>query len=522
MHPNKKKFDAPSNDFFRSGLEDSNLEDRISTEEVIVWFDEVPNKEHVQEIYWIEPPFCFASVSEKDGEKVYETYEAIEQNTDIKNFVLDSIGYDLSKIDIDYPTLFDACDSMLNMIEDEQLENKNYADLYNARKDSSGFMMLYPYTNDVEIEDLSYNGSGSLFVYHHSEYKSIPSNLKITQKEVDQFLTQLLDNFGHESDGKLVDKNLTDNERILVTFGSDDGLEDTTFTLKTDDSYAFTPVDLYESGTYSSTAISYLWMAVDNDMSVLFGGGTASGKTSTLEAILFFTENNQQIISVEDRQELSIPHKNWIPKNNNFNDENIDISELLMSSIRQRPKYTVLDEIRGGSEAQTLFQAISTGHTSYSTMHADSVDSIINRLINPPINVPKQMLVGIDIICIQNQSNVDSGSKPSRRVKDIREVIGLRDNGEFRSKRPFRWDSKNDELTNSIEDSYVVDEISRLSQMSTEDVIGEIKQREKIIEEMSRSNIRDAESVREVITIYQESPELVMKRLENGNLEKLL
>jgi flagellar protein FlaI len=381
---------------------------------------------------------------------------------------------------------------------------------------------LYPYANDAEIEDLSYNGSGSLFVYHQSEYKSILSNLKIPQKEVDQFLTQLLENFGCEvDDGKLVDNNLTDNERIIVTFGSDDGLEDTTFTLKTDDSYSFTPVDLYESGTYSSTAVSYLWMAVDNDMSILFGGGTASGKTSTLEAILFFTENNQKVISVEDRQEISIPHKNWIP-NNNANDENIDISDLLMSSIRQRPKYIVLDEIRGGSEAQTLFQAISTGHTSYSTIHADSLDSVINRLINPPINVPKQMLISIDIICIQNQSNVDSGTEPSRRVKEIREVIGLRDNGEFHSERPFRWNSKNNELTNSIEDSYIVNEISRLSQMNTQDVIGEIKQREKIIEEMSRSDIRDAESVREVITIYQDSPELVMKKLENGNLEKLL
>lgn len=208
--------------------------------------------------------------------------------------------------------------------------------------------------------------------------------------------------------------------------------------------------------------------------------------------------------------------------NNNFNDENIDISDLLMSSMRQRPKYTVLDEIRGGSEAQTFFQAISTGHTSYSTIHADSVDSVINRLINPPINVPKQMLISIDIICIQNRSNVDSGSEPSRRLKDIREVIGLRDNGEFHSKRPFRWNSKNNELTNSIEDSYVVNEISRLSQMNTKDVISEIKQREKIIEEMSRSDIRDAESVREVITTYQDSPELVMKKLENGNLEKLL
>lgn len=521
MHPNKKKFDAPNNKFFTKGLEDSNLKNTITTEEVIVWFDEVPNEEKVEEIYWIEPPFCFASISKRNGEKVYETYEATEQDSDVKNFVLNSVGYELSEIDIDYPTLFDACNSMLDMIENRQLDNKNYADLYNARKDSSGFMMLYPYTKDFNIENLSYNSSEPLFAYH-SKYGSIPSNLKISDKEVNEFVTQLLDNFDQDTDSKLVEKKLTENVSIVVTFSSENNeLEDTTFTLKTDNPYTFTPVDLYESGTYSSTAISYLWMAVDNDMSVLFAGGTSSGKTSTLEAILLFTGENQKIASVEERREISIPHRNWIP-NYSLNKENLDNSDLLESSLRQRPKYTVLGEIRSGSEAQTLFQAISTGHTSYSTMHADSVDSVINRLTNPPVNVPKQMLMGIDIICVQDQLRVNGRSESSRKVKDIREVVSLDNNNQFRSKKPFYWDPKTDDLNDSVEDSYVIDEISRIDETSTEDVIKELNQREKIIEEMSRSNIRDAKSVRDIITTYQKSPDLVMRKLKNGNLEKII
>lgn len=518
-----EKFDAPNNEFFESGLEDSNLQHRISKEDVLKWFDEMPDEDQLEEVYWIEPPFSFASISTDNGQKVYEVHEVAEQESDVKDFVIDSVGYNLSEVNVDYPALFDACENLLDMIKSKQLVDRNYADMYCARKDSSGYMRLYPYVQDVRIEDISYNGSNPVFIFH-TDYRSIQSNLHISQKEADAFLVDLLDNFSDYDSNGVVDKKLTERVRIVATLSSEDnGLDNSVFTLKTDRPSTFTPVDLYEYGTYSSTAISYLWMAVDNDMSILFGGGTSSGKTSTLEAVLLFTKENQKIMSVEKSKEISIPHRNWTSQGS-LNDENIDNDELLRSALRQRPKYVVLGEARG-RETETLFQAMNTGYTAFSTMHAESVTSCIERLASPPVNIPKEMMMSLDIVCAQNRvqlSGEDGDPVTVRRAQEIREIVNLRDDGNFENRRPLQWESDTDEFVESLEDSHVVSQISELNQMSVEEVIEEISNRKHVIEGMSNADIDDAESVREVITSYEKDPKHVIEAAEKQELEKLI
>jgi len=100
----------------------------------------------------------------------------------------------------------------------------------------------------------------------------------------------------------------------------------------------------------------------------------------------------------------------------------IDMYELLRQALRQRPEYIIVGEIRG-KEAMTLFQAINTGHTTYSTMHADSVDTVISRLEGDPINIPRIMIQALDILCIQKM--IIRGDKRVRRLDSIVEFIGI-------------------------------------------------------------------------------------------------
>lgn len=524
MKVNREKFSYPNDEFFNKGLDITNLKDDIGKEELVSYFNDIPNKENITEVYWIEPPFSFASISEKDGEKIYDTHEVKEQDSEIKNRVLDLAGFDISDMDVNYSKFFESCDRILGMTDNISLSKKNFADLYHARRQSSGFMRLYPYTKDMSIDHISYNGYEPVFVFH-SNYKSIESNLQIPQDRTGQFLRSLLKNFGYSGEDKIVERRLTEEHRIHASFVSDSkNSETTTFTLKSDRQFTFTPVHLYKYGTYSSLAISYLWSAVENDMSVLVGGGSSSGKTSTLEALLFFTEENQKLVTVENQRELSIPHRNWIAKDST-NSGNVDVYELLRSSLRQRPNYIVQGEIRG-SEAETLFQSMNTGYAAYSTMHVETINAAIDRLTNPPINVPKQMITALDIICIQNQIRfTDDDGNPInvRRNDEIREIVNLRDNGRFENRRPFQWNAETDTFEESIEDSAVVERISRHnSNKSTEDIIENIHQKKEIIEAMSDADITESENVRDIITMYQENAERVLQKAKENRLKTLI
>src|SRR5208337_2732287 len=148
-----------------------------------------------------------------------------------------------------------------------------------------------------------------------------------------------------------------------------------------------------------------LWLVIEQRRSLIIAGGTASGKTTTMNAISLFIPLNAKIVSLEDTHEIQLPHSNWLAtQTRELNTPgvagDIDLFSLLKASLRQRPEYIIVGEVRG-EEAQTLFQAMNTGHTTYSTLHAGSAEESINRLINPPINVPRSMFGALDLMVVQ-------------------------------------------------------------------------------------------------------------------------
>ena len=173
----------------------------------------------------------------------------------------------------------------------------------------------------------------------------------------------------------------------------------------------FSPADLIEFNTMSSEIVAFLWMAVENGINALIAGGTASGKTSVLNALALFIPRESKIVSIEETREINLPHKNWIPgvARVGFGEVvgdkivgEIDMYELMKAALRQRPEYILVGEIRG-REAYVLFQAMATGHTTYSTVHADSAKSLVHRLEGKPIEIPRIMLQALDIVCIQRR-----------------------------------------------------------------------------------------------------------------------
>ena len=111
----------------------------------------------------------------------------------------------------------------------------------------------------------------------------------------------------------MLDATMPDGSRIQMTLSDEVTTKGSTFTIRKFKENPFSPADIIEFNTMSSEMVAYLWMAVQNGVNALFAGGTASGKTSSLNAIALFIPHDSKIVSIEETREINLPHPNWIP-----------------------------------------------------------------------------------------------------------------------------------------------------------------------------------------------------------------
>ena len=191
--------------------------------------------------------------------------------------------------------------------------------------------------------------------------------------------------------------------------------------------------------------------------------------------------------------------------------------DLLRSALRHRPEYIIVGEVRG-DEAITLFQAMNTGHTTYSTMHADSVQTVINRLENEPINVPRSMVQSLDILCVQTLTRFDD--ERVRRNKTIAEIEGVdQRTGELDYSTSYRWDASNDTFTESGS-SIVLEEIREDRAWSQERLLSELRNRRTFLEYLRNNDITGYRRFTALVNDYYADPEAVIERIENDEMER--
>jgi flagellar protein FlaI len=183
----------------------------------------------------------------------------------------------------------------------------------------------------------------------------------------------------------------------------------------------------------------------------------------------------------------------------------------MKAALRQRPEYILVGEIRG-REAYVLFQAMATGHATYSTIHADAPQSLVYRLEGKPINIPRVMLQSLDIVSIFVITSVKN--KRARRCKQIIEIIDIDPvTKEILTNEVFRWDPVEDKFIYSGK-SYVLERIRAEKDLTMEEVTNEIRNRKKIIEWMNTKNIREFREVAKIVAQYIENPNEIMKQIK--------
>ncbi len=396
--------------------------------------------------------------------------------------------------------------------------------MYNMYKDFLGDGLIDAIMHDKYIEDISCDGVNSQIFAYHASYESMKTTLSYQSAEVlDSFVTKLAQRAGKYISiaEPILDGTMGDGSRIQMTLGQEVTAHGSTFTIRKFKDEPITPTDLIEWKTFAPLSIAYIWLAVENGKSMLFAGGTASGKTTSLNAIALFIPPMAKIVTLEDTREVKLPHPNWIPSvtRDSFDAAGrgeINMYELLRAAMRQRPEYIIVGEVRG-KEAQTLFQAMSTGHITYSTIHADSVSSVVHRIENPPLDVPRNMLSALDIVCIQVQARV--GGKRIRRSKQIVEILDIdpRTN-ELITNEVFKWRSATDEISYSGK-SYILEEIMEAKGWSDNRMREELKRRQEVLEWMRIKKIRHYKDVSKILISYHRDPEAVIEKVRKDLYE---
>ena len=381
-----------------------------------------------------------------------------------------------------------------------------------------GYGKLDAILKDPHIEDISCDGVGIPIFLYHTVYKNIETNLTFSEDYLNSFVIQLVQRGGkHISIGSpMVNATLPDGSRLQATLGKEVTTRGSSFTIRRFKEDPFTPVDMLNFGTCSSEMLAYFWLAIENNKSMILAGGTASGKTSALNAISMFIPPIAKVVSIEDTRELTLHHENWIAgvtRESTIAHEGvseISMFELLKAALRQRPEYILVGEVRG-EEALTLFQAMSTGHTTYSTMHAADIETLLNRLQGEPINVPHAMLQALNIVSIQMQTYI--GTERVRRTKTLLEITGLdQRTGGVRINDLYLWDPTKDTFEYSG-NSYVLDNIKEERGWTNSQLRDALEERKDILEYMVEKKITNYKEISQLVQRYALDPDAVLSEV---------
>ena len=400
-----------------------------------------------------------------------------------------------------------------------KIPKKNIAKInYFAVRDFVYLGKIEPLMRDHMIEEISCDGTNIPIYIWHREHESMPTNILFEKDaELNNFSRKMAYICGkHVSMADpIIDASLPNGSRINLTLGHEITKRGSTFTIRRFRADPITVIDLIKFGTMSVDIAAYMWYLAEKKSTMLVAGGTASGKTTALNALATFIRPGEKVVSIEDTQELNLPHENWIPavSRQNFTDTQvgeINQFDLLRAALRQRPDIIIVGETRG-REAYTLFQAMATGHGGFSSIHADSVDATLTRLTSSPMDVPKALIANsLDLITLQLKIRV--GDKSLRRIIQVSEIDGIDEaTGQIKTHEIFKWNPKTD-IHEYAGNSVIFNKLKERDGDSEEKINYELTKRRLALEWMVKNDIRDHREVSSNVMDYYADPERYYER----------
>jgi len=462
------------------------------------------NKKYEELVYEIEEP-----VLDDNEKKLLETLEKnLEEYINVDFVVEKNIESIINYID----------KNSRNLIEELgiKIEENSYKKIfYYLFRNFGGLNEIEPIIKDYFIEDIECNGKDTPVYVVHRVYRNMKTNVVYKDvEELSSFVEKLAQRCGKYISyaSPILDGSLPDGSRVNATYTKDISSRGPTFTIRKFTKIPWTPIQLLNMGTLSPEMLAYFWILLEHKSNILIAGGTASGKTTLLNAIAFFIPPESRVVSIEDTRELNLYRENWLPSvtRSSFGSQKIgevDLFSLLKSSFRQNPDYVVVGEVRG-QEAFVLFQGMASGHSSIGTVHADSVDTLIKRLETPPINLSPTLINILDSVAIMTHALIKK--QETRKLREVVEIVNVDPKGIALTNTPFVWNAQDNSFYFK-KDSKVFQKITGRFGTDLETLNKEFMLRAKLLYEMQKRKIFDFEQNQKIINQYYKNPKAVLE-----------
>jgi len=512
---------------------DDKLRFKLSTSPRIIPLPEFKSLQEVNVRYPLIPPYAFAHI--------YWDENKHELRYDVEEFQLDEVEKELfrlimagieevldvsasklktTKMMIRY--LEKSVQSILEELGAKVSEKSYMKIMYYVYRDSIGLNQVEPLMNDYYIEDIECNGAGYPIYVVHRKYENLRTNVVFkSNSELMNFvekLAQKCDKYVSYA-RPLLDGALPDGSRVNATYAKDITSRGPTFTIRKFTKAPLTPLDLIRNRTAPPEAFAFLSLLVQHKFNIMVIGETASGKTTFLNAVLDFIPKEARICSIEDTRELNLMHSNWIPAvsrvgmrgEGSENYGEITMFELLSETFRQNPDYVIVGEVRG-AEAYVLFQGMASGHPSYSTFHAGSVEGLVKRLQTPPINLPPTLIEALDAVCIV--THIKEPERNFRRLIGIKEIKSVKEQGGLVDTNDVLiWDAMHDAF-NFQNQSFILERMSRRTGIQLEELWKEINRRTALLKKLVEIPNIDIKEFNSIINEYYLNPKGTLKRFK--------
>ncbi|MBI2550051.1 type II/IV secretion system ATPase subunit [Candidatus Woesearchaeota archaeon] len=493
---------------------------------------DISEKEKINIRYPLLPPYAFAHIywDNTAKELLYSVEEVLLTDTEKELLKLIQLGLEeminisyayASKSELIIKYLEKNVQSILAELGAKVSKQSYLKIMYYVYRDFVGLNEIEPMMHDFYIEDVECNGSESPIYIVHRRYQNMRTNVVFSDmKRLTDFVEKLAQKTGrYVSFAKpLLDGTLPDGSRVNATYTSDVTTHGPTFTIRKFTKDPLTPVHLLGYKTASPEIFGFFWLAIEHKFNIMAIGETASGKTTLLNSILQFVPPEARIVSIEDTRELNLAHDNWIPAvaRVGFGIPNllgkqygeISLFDLLRETFRQNPDYVVVGEVRG-KETYVLFQGMASGHPSFSTFHAASVETLVRRLETPPINLPASLVDSLDIVC--SVIHIKDQRRNMRRVKDVKEIIEVKQQvGTIDSNTLFEWNQIEDKFVYNG-NSHIMAIISKRTGITIKELEEEIRRRGLLLTKMLERNLTHYRDVTKYVNEYYKEPQSVLK-----------
>jgi flagellar protein FlaI len=370
--------------------------------------------------------------------------------------------------------------------------------------------------HDENLEEVVVNGAAEPVWVFHKKHGWCKTNLMLKDEDtIYEYAAGIGRRIGKQITvlNPLMDATLLDGSRVNATLHPI-SVCGNTITIRKFSKNPWTITAVMERNTISSEAASLIWLCMQNELSLLISGGTASGKTSFLNSISCFIPPNHRIITIEDTSELTLPkHMQWVPmltrQPNPEGKGEVTMLDLLVNALRQRPDRLIVGEIRRQKEAEVLFEAMHTGHSVYATLHADNAGDTVTRLTNPPINIPKSMLDAVAGIVVQFRHR----RLGIRRMLEFAEILKGGDINVI-----ARWDLKTDTIKEINELSVLADTLSLYAGMTRKEIVDDISEKTRVLKWMLKNHIKDVDNVGLVVSRYYRNAAEMMEIVDKDVL----